>query len=40
MTLVLPRTIYEYRSLLLQTEGMPVCVCLDDYPQLEPFLAF
>lgn len=40
MTLVLPRTIYEYRSLLLHTEGKPICVCLDDYPQLGQFLAF
>lgn len=40
MTLVLPRTAYEYRSLIATPSETPVLICLDDYPRLGPFLAF
>ena len=40
LTLVLPRTEYEYRSLIVTTGERPVLFCLDDYPNLGRFLAF
>ncbi len=40
MTLVLPRTTYEYRCLIVTVGEKPVVVCLDEYPQLGRFLAF
>lgn len=40
MTLVLPRSRYEHRCLIVMCDGKPFAVCLDDVNQLGRFRAF
>ena len=40
MTLVLPRTEYEHRCLIVAGDEKPIAICLDELHQLGRFLAF
>jgi hypothetical protein len=40
MTLILPRSQYEYRCLIAMSGDKPISICLDEVHQLGRFLAF